>query len=42
MNFTFELFLAGAFINAIPGIILQLFLIPALFIGLVKADVIQE
>ena len=28
--FTFEAFLAGAFINAIPGIILQLILIPAL------------
>ncbi len=42
MNFTFELFLAGAFINAVPGIILQLVLIPALFIGLKKADLIQE
>ena len=42
MNFTFELFLAGAFINAVPGIILQLVLIPALFIGLKKADIIKE
>ena len=28
--FTFEAFIAGAFVNAIPGIILQLVLIPAL------------
>lgn len=27
--FTFEMFLAGAFLNAVPGIILQLVLIPA-------------
>ena len=41
-NFTFDLFIAGAFVNAIPGIILQLFLIPALYIGLMKADIIKE
>ena len=41
-NFNFQIFLAGAFINAVPGIILQLILIPTLFIGLKKADIITE
>ena len=35
--FSFELFLAGAFINAIPGIILQIVLIPVLILALKKA-----
>jgi len=41
-NFNFQIFLAGAFVNAVPGIILQLILIPTLFIGLKKADIITE
>ncbi|MDO9628760.1 MAG: ECF transporter S component [Acholeplasmataceae bacterium] len=41
-NFNFQIFLAGALINAVPGIILQLILIPALFIGLKRADIITE
>ncbi len=32
--FTWEMFLAGAFLNAIPGIILQLVLIPVLMVAL--------
>ena len=32
--FTFKAFMAGAFLNAIPGIILQLILIPALMVSL--------
>ena len=32
--FTFEAFLGGAFLNAIPGIIVQLILIPALMLAL--------
>jgi len=35
--FSFELFLAGAFINAVPGIILQIVLIPVLILALKKA-----
>lgn len=34
--FTFKMFMAGAFFNAIPGIILQLVLIPAIMIALDK------
>lgn len=35
-EFTFKLFFAGAVLNAIPGIILQLVLIPAIMIALNK------
>jgi len=35
--FSFELFLAGAFINAVPGIILQIVLVPIIIIALKKA-----
>lgn len=38
--FTWEMFLAGAFLNAIPGIILQLVLIPVLMVALNKAKVV--
>ena len=38
--FTWEMFLAGAFLNAIPGIILQLVLIPVLMVALKKAKVV--
>ena len=34
--FSFEIFLAGAFVNAVPGIILQIVLIPAIVIALQK------
>ena len=35
--FTFEVFLGSAFINAVPGIILQIVLIPVLIMGIQKA-----
>ena len=38
--FTWEMFLAGAFVNAVPGIILQLVLIPVLMVALNKAKVV--
>ncbi|MFA5341256.1 MAG: ECF transporter S component [Clostridia bacterium] len=41
-SFTFELFIAGAFINAVPGIILQIVLIPVLVLALKKADIIKD
>ena len=39
--FTWQMFLAGAFINAIPGIILQLIFIPALMLVLQKTGVVR-
>ena len=41
-SFTMSIFLAGAFLNAIPGIILQLILIPAVMIALRKAGVLND
>ena len=38
--FTWQAFLAGAFLNAVPGIILQLILIPAVMIALDKAGLV--
>ncbi|MCD8098644.1 MAG: ECF transporter S component [Lachnospiraceae bacterium] len=38
--FTWELFLAGAFLNAIPGIVLQLILIPAVMVSLNRAKIV--
>lgn len=38
--FTFEMFAAGAFLNAIPGIIAQLLLIPAVMVALGKTKLI--
>ncbi len=38
--FTWEAFLAGALLNAIPGIILQLVLIPAIMVALHKAGLV--
>lgn len=38
--FTFSAFMAGAVINAVPGIILQLVLIPALMLSLSKAGLL--
>lgn len=39
-GFTFKMFMAGAFMNAIPGIILQLILIPAIMVALGKAKLV--
>lgn len=39
--FTFNMFLAGAFINALPGIIIQLILIPAVMVALNKAKLVS-
>ena len=36
-TFTFNLFLAGAFINAVPGIILHIVLVPPIVLALEKA-----
>ncbi len=41
-SFTFDLFLAGAFINALPGIIIQIILIPVLIIALERAGLIKN
>jgi len=38
--FTLQLFLAGAFVNAVPGIILQLILIPVCMLALNKAGLV--
>lgn len=38
--FTFEMFAAGAFLNAIPGILAQLLLIPAVMVALGKTKLI--
>jgi thiamine transporter ThiT len=38
--FTWELFLAGAFLNAIPGILLQLILIPAILVALDRTGLV--
>lgn len=39
--FSWQMFMAGAFLNAIPGIIAQLALIPGLMLALNKAGVVQ-
>lgn len=41
-GFTFKMFLAGAFTEAIPGILLQLVLIPALMFALKRAGLLRE
>ena len=41
-GYTWQLFVAGAFVNALPGIAIQLILIPVLVITLKKAGVIRE
>ncbi|MFW5668110.1 MAG: ECF transporter S component [Acetivibrio ethanolgignens] len=41
-GYTWQLFVAGAFVNALPGIIIQLILIPALVLTLKKAEIIRE
>lgn len=39
-GFTFQAFISGAFLNAIPGIILQLILIPAIMVALNRAKLV--
>jgi ABC-type sulfate transport system permease subunit len=39
--FTFQAFLAGAFLNAVPGIIAQLVLIPLIMRALINAKLIK-
>ena len=40
--FTLQLFLAGAFVNALPGIILHLVLIPPIVLALHKAGMVEN
>lgn len=40
-TFTWQAFMAGAFFNAIPGIILQLILIPAIMLALHKTGLVK-
>lgn len=42
MPFTFNIFLGGALINAIPGIILQIILVPLIIISLKKAGFLKD
>lgn len=37
-DFSFELFLAGAFVEAVPGIILQIILVPLIVIAIKRVD----
>lgn len=39
-SFTWQMFMAGAFLNAIPGIILQLILIPAVMVALNRTGLV--
>lgn len=41
-GFSMQIFLAGAFFNAIPGIILQIVLIPVILITLKRAGVLKD
>lgn len=40
-RFTVQMFLAGAFLNAIPGIIIQLILIPTVMVALNRAGIVR-
>lgn len=40
--YSFSAFIAGAFVNAWPGIIIQLVLIPIIMLGLQKTDVMKK
>ena len=42
MVFTFKMFMGGAFINAWPGIILHIILIPAILLALDKANLLNK
>lgn len=39
--FTWQMFMAGAFLNAIPGIIFQLIFIPSLMLALHKTGLVK-
>jgi len=41
-SFTFNAFMAGAFINAVPGIIAQIILVPIIVIALKKAKLMEN
>lgn len=41
-HFTWKAFMAGAFMNAVPGIIIQLVLLPAVMIALNRAGLVQK
>lgn len=41
-NFTFQIFISGAFLTAWPGIIIQLLLIPLLIVALEKIDILKR
>lgn len=41
-KFGIELFLAGAFLEAVPGIVLQLLLVPLIVLGLKRAGIIEK
>jgi riboflavin transporter FmnP len=41
-GFTWAMFIAGGFVNAIPGIILHIVLIPPIIIALKKANLIKD
>lgn len=38
--FTWKVFLSGAFVNAVPGIVLQIFLVPAIIITLAQSNLL--
>ena len=40
-SFTIQAFIAGAFINAVPGIIAQLIIIPAIMVALGRAKIVH-
>ena len=41
-GFTMQMFIAGAFATALPGIVLQLVLIPVVMVGLEHAGVLRD
>ena len=40
-GFTWQMFMAGAFLNAIPGIIVQLILIPMIMVALNRTGLVR-
>jgi len=40
-SFTWQMFMAGAFVNAVPGIILQLILVPAIMVALNRTGLVR-
>lgn len=41
-SYTFSAFIAGAFVTALPGIILQLILVPAIYLILEKSNLLEK